>query len=120
MSVKDIIATIPKETPQQKEEFDLQKILQNIPEEGYDCNKLYYKKIPVGTHAKDFTGKKVDKLTVLFRISILNPKTQTTYWLCLCDCGNRIVRQNKALSDEKSNPIITGNIYIPSNHIALE
>lgn len=103
MSIKDIIDTIPKEASQQNEKFNLQQILQNIPEEGYDCNKLYYKKIPVGTRAKDFSGKRIDKLTVLFRVNILNPKKQTTYWLCLCDCGNIIIRQNKVLSDEKSS-----------------
>ena len=99
MSVKDIIATIPKEAPQQKEEFDLQKILQNVPEEGYDCKGFSYRKIPIGNHAKNYTGQKIEKLLVLFRVETNKKlKQPRPYWLCLCECNNLTIVLSTALN----------------------
>lgn len=100
MSVKDIIATIPKEAPQQEEEFDLQQILQNIPEEGYDCDKKYYKKIPLG-RAKNIANKKINVLTPIFRVQIKEPKGKGAYWLCKCSCGNFVIRNYRNLNENK-------------------
>ena len=87
MSVKDIIATIPKEVSQEEEEFDLQKILQNVPEEGYDCKGRYYKKIPLGI-AENLFSKQMNYLLPLFRVSVVDALNSVTRWLCLCKCGN--------------------------------
>lgn len=59
-----------------------------IPEYGFDCKGREYQKIEIGK-AKDLTNQKYNKLTVLFRVKILNKNYgKTVYWLCLCDCGN--------------------------------
>lgn len=100
MNVKDIIATIPKEVSQQNEELNLQQILQNIPEEGYDCNKLYYKKIPLG-RAKDISNKKINMLIPVFKVQIKEQKGKNAYWLCKCDCGNLVIRNYRNLSENK-------------------
>ena len=46
-----------------------------------------YKQIPVGK-AKDLTGQKFNKLTVLYRVET---GKSGTHWLCQCDCGNQTI-----------------------------
>lgn len=46
-----------------------------------------YKQIPVG-RAKNLTGQKFGKLTVLYRVEY---STQGTHWLCQCECGNEAI-----------------------------
>ena len=46
-----------------------------------------YKRIPVGK-AKDLTGQKFNKLTVLYRVET---GKSGTHWLCQCDCGNQTI-----------------------------
>lgn len=80
----------------------LKKINNNFIEyenEGIDCNGRKWIKIPLGK-ARDITGKKVGKVTPLFRVvTSLNEKRRRTYWLCLCDCGNLII----AMKDNLDN-----------------
>ena len=67
--------------------------------EGIDCNGRKWIKIPLGK-AQDITGKKVGKVTLLFRVvTSLNENRRRTYWLCLCDCGNLII----AMKDNLDN-----------------
>lgn len=39
--------------------------------------------------AKDLTGKKFNRLTVIKRVE--NSKWKETRWLCKCDCGNELI-----------------------------
>lgn len=100
MSVKDIIATIPKEAPQQKEEFDLQKILQKVPEEGYNCKGKYYKKIETGK-SKNVAGMKKEYSTILFRVKN-EINTKGSYWLCLCNCNNLFIASRRSIKENLS------------------
>lgn len=86
MSVKDIIATIPKNFNEAK-----------IPEEGVDFKNRPYKKIPLGK-AQDFTDIKKNFLTALFRIEAIG--RHGSYWLCLCDCGNLTIVSSSAFKKE--------------------
>lgn len=52
----------------------------------------------MGTY-KDLTGQKFGRLTVLKRAD--NGKNKQSYWLCLCDCGNKkIVRRDSLISNK--------------------
>ena len=61
-------------------------ILNNIPENGIDCNKIQYEKVEKSPRMKDLTGIKFGRLTPLFPIK--RPNNNLKHWLCLCDCGN--------------------------------
>ena len=61
-------------------------ILNNIPENGMDCNKIQYEKVEKSPRMTDLTGIKFGRLTPLFPIK--RPNNNLKHWLCLCDCGN--------------------------------
>ncbi len=46
--------------------------------------EMEYKQIPVG-QAKDLTGQKFGRLTVLYRTE---NKSKMTRWVCECECGD--------------------------------
>lgn len=61
-------------------------ILNNISENGIDCNKIQYEKVEKSPRMKDLTGIKFGRLTPLFPVK--RPNNNLKHWLCLCDCGN--------------------------------
>ena len=65
-------------------------------EHGFDCKNKEYQKIEVGK-AKNYINHKFNRLTVLFRVNILNHNYgKQVFWLCQCDCGNIIaIASNK-------------------------
>lgn len=48
---------------------------------------MHEDEIPVG-RAKNLTGKKFNKLTVLYRVA---NQGQKVMWKCLCDCGKESI-----------------------------
>lgn len=50
--------------------------------------------------AKDMTGKKMGRLKVLTRVE--NDKYGNAMWLCLCDCGNRVIVKGHHLRTGKT------------------
>lgn len=60
--------------------------------------------------AKDLTGQRFGKLVVLEKS--ISGNYQTTRWLCLCDCGNRVERTNNGLmgvgAQKAKNPLCCG------------
>lgn len=61
-------------------------ILNNIPENGIDCNKIQYEKVEKSPRMKNLIGIKFGRLTPLFPVK--RPNKNHKHWLCLCDCGN--------------------------------
>jgi hypothetical protein len=48
------------------------------------------------TAAKDMTGKRFGKLTVISR-SVKKPNQTEAFWICRCDCGNESVASGRNL-----------------------
>lgn len=63
-----------------------------------DCRGKEYEKIPVGK-AKDLTGLKFGRLTANFRV---REKAKEVFWLCTCDCDNKVVVRSSALLSKKT------------------
>lgn len=55
---------------------------------------------------ENLVGKKFGKLTVLKKVE--NSKRQQTRWLCLCDCGNKIIVDRTNLSINKTKTFSCG------------
>lgn len=56
---------------------------------GIDCKGKEWEENPIELKNKDLTGKKFNKLSILFRVQ--NDKQNNSQWLCECDCGNQVV-----------------------------
>lgn len=62
-----------------------------IPEYGFDCKGKEYQKIDLGK-AKNLSNKVIGRLTILWRVKILNyDYGKQVFWLCQCECGNLVV-----------------------------
>ena len=69
-----------------------------IAEYGIDCRGKEYKKIEVGK-AIDKIGEQVGKLTILYRVKVLNCNySKQVFWLCQCECGNIVAVTASRLS----------------------
>jgi hypothetical protein len=56
-----------------------------------DCRGIEYEQIPLGK-SRDLTGKRYGMLVCLFRVKPnKNIKYRDSFWLCQCDCGNKVV-----------------------------
>lgn len=69
-----------------------------ISEYGFDCKDKEYQKVNVGK-AKDLSNRVIGRLTVLWRVKILNHDYgKEVFWLCLCECGNLIAVAAQSLT----------------------
>ena len=58
---------------------------------GVDCRGETYEERELLSRMVDLRGQKFGMLTPLFPITKTN-KNYGVFWLCLCDCGNLIIR----------------------------
>lgn len=73
-----------------------------IAEKGIDCKGKHYQRIETG-RAYDYTGKRNDRLTVLWRVKILNHNyDKQVFWLCQCTCGNLVAVASTKLTRANS------------------
>lgn len=71
-----------------------------IKETGIDCRGKEYKKIELGK-AIDKTGEQIGRLTILWRVKILNYDFgKQAFWLCQCECGNLVAVMASRLNQE--------------------
>lgn len=68
--------------------------------EGVDCKNRKWIRRNLVPRMKDLTNKKSFKLTYLFPIKMKGYKG--TYWLCECECGNRIGVRSSCFNTQKS------------------
>ena len=56
-----------------------------------DCKGVEYEPIPIG-HAKDITDMRFERLLAKYRVTPpIGRNQKESYWLCECDCGNKVV-----------------------------
>lgn len=72
--------------------------------------------IPIG-RAKDLTGQKFGKLTVLGRGEKppTAKATRSSFWWCECDCGNIVLKETQYFKDKKST-LSCGCLGKPKQH----
>lgn len=68
---------------------------------GIDCRGEWYEEKELTFRMVDLRGRKFGMLTPLFPITKTN-KNYAMFWLCLCDCGNLIIRSKHALANGTS------------------
>lgn len=68
-----------------------------------DCKGIEYKRIELGK-ASDITNQRFERLVAKYRVQPTKNTTTHTFWLCECDCGNKVVadRVNLARKHTKS------------------
>lgn len=69
---------------------------------GIDCKGKAWEERKLLSAMKDITNQRFGKLIALFPVNVHN-KTGKTFWLCQCDCGNKVVRSYHSLSNQTSN-----------------
>ena len=62
-----------------------------------DCKGREYEEMPLGK-AENLTDKIFDRLTAKRRVWPTNGRKGQTYWLCECECGNKVVSTRTDLS----------------------
>lgn len=62
-----------------------------------DCKGKEYEEIPLGK-AENLTDRIFDRLTAKERVWPTNGRKGQTYWLCECECGNKVVSTRTDLS----------------------
>ena len=62
-----------------------------------DCKGREYEEMPLGK-AENLTNKIFDRLTAKRRVWPTNGRKGQTYWLCECECGNKVVSTRTDLS----------------------
>lgn len=79
-----------------------------LPKSETEMYQMYPKYVgPVLANFKDKTGRKIGKLTVLYRtMNIINgsAKRPRTQWVCKCDCGNIVQRSADTITQLEKNP----------------
>lgn len=66
---------------------------------GVDCKGNKWEERSL-IRAKDFTGYKFTKLTVLLPVHVQGRNKKRYYWLCVCDCGNDIACRMDCLQNK--------------------
>ena len=68
---------------------------------GIDCNGVEWEERKLTPYMIDLRNKRFGRLTALF--PVINMAHQNnTYWMCVCDCGNMVVRSRSSLIGGKA------------------
>lgn len=64
---------------------------------GIDCKGREWEEIPISIFMSDFTSMRFGRLMALFPVRNIESTHKDILWLCLCDCGNTIIRKAYSL-----------------------
>lgn len=69
---------------------------------GIDCKGNEWEEVEISVFMKDLTSQRVGMLTALFPVRV-NDFSKHVQWLCLCDCGNTVIRRASSLQKETTD-----------------